>query len=205
MPIPVDHFTLESGYWTDRYRSEDTPWDLGEVSPPLKEYFDSISKRGLKILVPGAGSGHEVQYLHQIGFSEVFYLDFSPEAARKFSQNHPTFPPSNIFAGDFFQQSGSYDLIVEQTFFCSFHPGKELRSRYAEKAAELLKPAGKLIGLWWNFPLEKDQTSPPYGGSMEEYCDLFQPYFSNVRFFPCRNSHPSREGKEYFAIMEKRG
>lgn len=198
------HFTLQSEYWSGRYKENESPWDLGEVSPPLKEYFQNLEDREMKILIPGAGGGYEASWLHQQGFSNVFYMDFSREAAAIFQNENPSFPKQNILVGDFFQEEDTYDLIVEQTFFCAFEPSKENRCRYAEKAVQLLNPGGKLVGLWWNFPIEKGQIDPPYGGTLEEYIGLFQPYFSSIRFLPCYNSHPSRLEKEYFAIMTKK-
>lgn len=198
------HFTLQSEFWSRRYKENESPWDLGEVSPPLKEYFEGIEDQEMKILIPGAGAGYEAAWLHQNGFSNVYYMDFSQEAAEQFCKQNPSFPEKNVLVGDFFGEENSYDLIVEQTFFCAFEPSEENRCRYAEKAYQLLRSGGKLVGLWWNFPIEKDQIDPPYGGSLQEYISLFKPYFSSIRFFPCYNSHPSRQGKEYFAIMTKK-
>jgi hypothetical protein len=30
---------LDTYFWDNRYKKNDIGWDLGEVSPPLKDYF----------------------------------------------------------------------------------------------------------------------------------------------------------------------
>ena len=53
---------LTKQYWDKRYVDKTTVWDLGLVSPPIKLWIDRQSNKSLKILVPGAGKGHEVIY-----------------------------------------------------------------------------------------------------------------------------------------------
>jgi len=33
---------FDKNFWDQRYQTNDTAWDLGEVSPPLKQYIDSL-------------------------------------------------------------------------------------------------------------------------------------------------------------------
>ena len=54
---------LDAEYWNNRYISHDFKWDLGEVSDPLKHYFDQLTDTNLHILIPGAGNAHEAEYL----------------------------------------------------------------------------------------------------------------------------------------------
>ncbi|WPR75874.1 hypothetical protein [Algoriphagus sp. NG3] len=51
---------LDKNYWSERYSSGKTGWDIGLASTPLVQYLDQIVKRDISILIPGAGSGHEV-------------------------------------------------------------------------------------------------------------------------------------------------
>jgi thiopurine S-methyltransferase len=46
---------LTADYWSQRYQEKNTPWDLGNVSPAIKEYMDRWPKREARILIPGAG------------------------------------------------------------------------------------------------------------------------------------------------------
>ena len=40
---------LSEEFWDTRYINKDTAWDLGEISPPLKAYFDQLTNKNLKI------------------------------------------------------------------------------------------------------------------------------------------------------------
>lgn len=198
------HFTSSPSYWSNRYKGSEAPWDLEYISRPLKEYFDQLQDKNLKILVPGAGPGHEVSYLYSRGFQKVYFMDFSDLACRLFEQNNPDFPKKNILSEDFFHHRGKYDLIVEQTFFCAFEPSEAMRTKYADQMYNLLKPGGKLVGLWWSFPLDANQEDPPYGGSYKEYKIYFSEKFATLILEACYNSEPDRMGKELFGIFQAR-
>ena len=64
-------------YWSGRYENQITGWDIGYPSTPIKEYFDQIKDKNLRILIPGAGNGYEVEYLHKLGFIDVTVIDIS--------------------------------------------------------------------------------------------------------------------------------
>ena len=55
----------DRSYWENRYVDATAVWDIGYVSPPLKEYFDQLTDKQLKILIPGGGNGYEAEYLFQ--------------------------------------------------------------------------------------------------------------------------------------------
>ena len=42
---------LSANAWENRYLNNDIGWDLGEVSTPLKEYFDQLENKEIKILI----------------------------------------------------------------------------------------------------------------------------------------------------------
>ena len=43
----------DEGYWTDRYIKNNTQWDAGEITTPLKNYFDQLLDKDLNILIHG--------------------------------------------------------------------------------------------------------------------------------------------------------
>ena len=43
-------------YWEERYQKQDTGWDIGTISTPLKEYIDQLTDKKCRILLPGAGN-----------------------------------------------------------------------------------------------------------------------------------------------------
>ena len=191
---------FDRNFWTDKYLQSETGWDMGGVSPPLKAYADQLSSRDAKILIPGAGNAYEAEYLFEQGFTGVHVLDIAAPPLRNLQERCQAFPQAQMMQGDFFAHSGQYDLILEQTFFCALHPG--LRKDYAEKVHELLSPGGKLVGLLFDFPLE--QTTPPFGGSAEEYRNTFSELFDIRVLQRCYNSIKPRAGRELFIIFEKK-
>ena len=181
-------------YWTERYYAQQTQWDTGHITTPLKEYFDQLTSKDLKILIPGCGNAHEAAYLHAEGFSNVQLVDISEVPLKSFARKYPDFPKGSLVQANFFDLAGKYDLIIEQTFFCALHPSE--RMQYARKMFELLVEQGKLVGVLFDDELFTDH--PPYGGEREEYRKYFEPYFQFNVFDLCFNSIKPRQGRELF-------
>ncbi|WP_020527942.1 methyltransferase domain-containing protein [Flexithrix dorotheae] len=195
MEKPLDEF-----FWENKYKNNNTGWDLGEISTPLKCYFDQIKAKDLKILIPGAGNAYEAKYLFNEGFNHVTVLDIAKAPIDNLFRSCPKFPKSHVHQGDFFEfEENGFDLIIEQTFFCALNP--KLRENYIYKMKELLKPGGKLVGVLFNIPLYEDH--PPFGGNREDYLPLFKNAFKINVFEICYNSIPPRAGNELFINVEK--
>ncbi|MGB0391277.1 MAG: SAM-dependent methyltransferase [Salibacteraceae bacterium] len=186
--------TKTKEFWDQKYDANNTGWDLGIISPPLKNYFDQIKNKDLEILIPGAGNSWEAEYLFLNGFKNVNVIDISSLAISNFKSRVPQFPAQQIFEQDFFEHTKKYDLIIEQTFFCAINP--ELRTAYSLKMHELLKPQGKLVGLLFNIPLNTDH--PPFGGNKSEYLTLFSSKFDLNTIETAHNSVSPRKGNELF-------
>ncbi len=191
-------------YWSKRYQEDRTGWDIGVPSTPLKTYIDQLEDKNLNILIPGAGNSYEAEYLFHQGFKHIHVLDIAKEPLDAFQKRVPDFPSEHMIQGDFFKHEGIYDLILEQTFFCSFPPLPETRKQYALKMYELLQQHGKFIGVWFDFPLTGDMEKRPFGGSKEEYLGYFEPFFNIKIFEKCYNSIPPRMDNELFGVFEKR-
>lgn len=191
---------LNEKFWTNRYLQNNIPWDAGNITTPIKEYVDQLTKKELKILIPGVGNGYELQYLYANGFKNVYGLDISEEPIANFKKNNPDFPEDQLIVDDFFKHDNEYDLIIEQTFFCALNP--ELRPLYATKMNNLLKENGTLTGVLFSFPLT--EQGPPFGGSIEEYRDLFSDNFVFKTLEPCYNSIKPRLNNELFIIFNKK-
>lgn len=192
--------SFDASYWESRYVNGETGWDIGTISEPIKAYFDQLTGKSLRILIPGGGNSYEAEYAYRNGFKNVFVIDLSQTALDNFLQRVPDFPKEQLIHDDFFNLEGSFDLIVEQTFFCALDP--TLRASYARKMSFLLKPKGKLVGLLFNFPLTSE--GPPFGGSKEEYLGLFQPYFDIKVMALAYNSISPRAGKELFIHLQRK-
>ena len=191
--------SLTKEYWDAQNLQPKTGWDIGYPSPPLTQYFDQLTGKSMRILIPGAGMGWEVEYLYKQGFVNVFLLDFSKEITRKFMERCPDFPRNQVICSDFFSHTDSYDLIVEQTFFSSLP--RDLRPNYVNQLHNLLTPGGKVVGLLFNHEFTFD--APPFGGTEEEYCQLFKAKFHLLQMDIAYNSIKPRQKRELFFILEK--
>jgi hypothetical protein len=190
---------LNETYWTDKYLNHQTGWDIGYPSPAIVDYFKTVENKEARILVPGGGNGHEVKALAEMGFRNIILLDFALPPLQRFADNMPEFPRNQLIKADFFEHEGTYDYIVEQTFFCALKPS--LRESYVQKMDQLLAVDGLLIGLLFNIPLNNDH--PPFGGERAAYELLFKTTFSISKLEKCTNSIPQRSGNEFFIEMKR--
>ena len=191
---------LNQEYWQSKYQEGNTPWDIGQVSPPLKSYIDSLTNKNLRILIPGAGRAYEAVYLHQQGFKQVFVCDWAMDAFQHLLNEVPDFPRQHLICGDFFKLQGEFDLILEQTFFCAIDPS--LRVSYATKTNTLLADGGTLVGVLFASHFGKD--GPPFGGTENEYRELFSHDFHIRQLKIAKNSILPRANNELFVELIKK-
>jgi SAM-dependent methyltransferase len=191
---------LDQNYWETQWQSKKTGWDIGQASPAITEYFKQYPNKNAAILIPGCGNAYEAEYLVANGFKNITLIDISPKAVETLKAKFADMLEVKIFCEDFFQHKGSYDLIVEQTFFCAIPPFR--RNEYAEKTASLLNENGKLIGVL--FDKQFNQPFPPFGGCPCEYKPIFEPYFTIKKMEECYNSIPPRHKSEVFINLIKK-
>jgi SAM-dependent methyltransferase len=189
---------LDKIYWDNQYQSNTIGWDLGEVSPPMKSYIDTLEDKAIRILIPGCGNTYEAEYLLEQGFTNVTVIDIAPTLIENLKTKFKDNPNINIVLGDFFEHQGEYDIILEQTFFCALPP--TMRQKYVWKMHQLLADKGKIAGLLFNRTFE---NGPPFGGSQEEYNLLFQQAFDFIKMEVCQNSATPRAGSELFVELQK--
>jgi hypothetical protein len=190
---------LNASYWNNRYLAQKTGWDIGYHNTIHTDYVEANYTTSARILEPGAGSAYEVAYLHSKGYTNAFALDYAPEVKQRFLNKNVGFPPNHYLLGDFFDTEESFDLVLEQTFFCALSP--ELRNAYAEKMSSILKPSGKLFGVLFNF---EKPDGPPFGGSEREYRTIFEQKFDILSMEPTQNSIPQRKGNELVIELAKK-
>lgn len=189
---------LDQEYWENQYKAKATGWDLGEVSPPIKAYIDSLENKNTAILIPGCGNTYEAEYLLEKGFTNVSVIDIAPTLVENLKQKFANNPNIQIILGDFFEHQGKYDLIIEQTFFCALPP--TMRQKYVWKMHQLLADNGILAGLLFNRTFE---VSPPFGGSKQEYEALFKNTFVFLKMEKAENSVTPRADTELFFELKK--
>jgi len=196
----TEDLNLDGNYWSNRYDDGTAVWDLGEVSPPLKNYIDQLPDKNIRILIPGCGNTYEADHLLQLGFTNVTVIDIAPALVAQLKEKYKGNSNIKIILGDFFELKGQYDLVLEQTFFCALDPA--LRKNYVAKMHELLAPKGKLVGVLFNRRFE--EQGPPFGGDQDEYEPMFAGNFILKTFEPCYNSFIKRKDSELFINLEKK-
>jgi SAM-dependent methyltransferase len=179
-------------FWTIRYAAGKTPWDFGGVPSGLKSFLERSSVRG-RILIPGCGSGYEVQAFHAAGY-DVSAIDFSPAAVE---QAKRVLGPlaGRIILGDFFTYNFGqrrFDLIYERTFLCSMTPSRW--PEYVNRMADLLSPEGRLIGVFLYG--QRSSSGPPFPLTDPEANELFKKHFQLVRSEVVTDSLPLFRGME---------
>lgn len=186
-------------YWDNLYMRADTGWDIGYPSPSLQTYIDQLKDPHQSILIPGCGNSYEAEYLLGNGFTNITLVDIAPLLTEKLKKKFVIYlgKELKVITGDFFDLTGKYDLILEQTFLSALDPA--LRREYAHKMHELLKTGGKLVGVLFSREFE---DGPPFGGSVEEYINLFEDFFEIKVMESCYNSIERRKGNEIFINLK---
>lgn len=187
-------------YWEQRWQQGQTGWDLQTVSPPIADYAGRLTNKNLRILIPGCGNAHEARFLIEHGFTNVTVIDIAPTPVDLLKEQMVDAINKGylrVLCGDFFTHAETYDLILEQTFFCAILP--EQRTAYASQMKKLLAPQGKLVGVLFNRMFD---GGPPFGGTVQEYQTYFEPLFNKVTFTPCMISAAPRLGTEVWFEVE---
>lgn len=190
-------------FWDDLYKSNQFRWDLGGPTPVFQRLAESRYFEPGKMLVPGAGHGHDARLFAQHGF-EVTAVDFSSEATEAMEQLNEANSPLEIVLADFFALppvwNGRFDYILDYTSFCAIVPQR--RPEYADAVARLLKARGQYIIL--AFPIGKRPGGPPYVVQPEAIIALFgeRNFALQHRESPAE-SVEGRKGHEELLILRK--
>lgn len=190
---------LDASYWAGLYEDSQTGWDIGYANPQLVAYFKTIQVKDIQILIPGCGNGYEAIWLVKNGFTNVTVVDLVATPLQSIQDQ--TNGQIKTIKGDFFDLEGTFDLIVEQTFFCALDPS--FRKKYVEKMEQLLHPDGELVGLL--FSIEFERKGPPFGGLVKEYLPLFSKKLEILEMDTALLSIKPRQGTEVFFRAKKLG
>lgn len=160
----------DAASWSDRYRGGNTPWDHGEAHPELRRLLAGgalAPPHGkARALVPGAGRAHDGVALAAAGW-KVRAIEFAPEAHGEAAASLAPYGGEAVLEDALdHEPTSAYDLLWEHTFFCAIEP--ELRPRYGEMAARVLRPGARLVALV--FPVGKgiETGGPPWSTSLRD-------------------------------------
>lgn len=156
-----------------------------------------------KMIVPGAGRGHDARLFARHGFT-VTAVDFAAEAVREMHRLAEPDAPLEILQVDFFalpaNLAGTFDYFLEYVTYCAIDPSRH--AEYAGVVDGLLKPGGIFLGLI--FPTGNHPGGPPFAVSPDELIGDLHPRGFHLlhREVPPDSIRP-RKGREEWVVLKK--
>ena len=191
-------------FWEACYETEMDNWDLGGPTPVFERIASEIPKG--RICVIGCGRGYDAVTFAKAGF-EVTAIDFAQTAVLASRENaRKQEVEMTVLREDFFdlpdELHDQFDYVLEYTCFCAISP--ERRFEYDRVIWQLLKPEGKLLGLF--FPLDKnvDEGGPPWGVNISELHALFSLHWNLESEEMPKESIEPRADREIMMIWKKK-
>ena len=199
---------LSQAAWDERYKSREMSWDIGRSTPPLVRMSQYINALGKRVLVPGCGRGYEAQMFANLG-ADVVAVDFSARALAEASKLAVKSLGPKAYRIEWVQSdvrslprqySQCFDLVVEHTCFCALAPAD--RHRYIAELHHVLKPVGRLLGLF--FVDFDNPDGPPFGIYQHKLRPLLEEFF-HVLFWESypADSWDERKNQEALVIAQK--
>ena len=171
MPTPSD--VNKPDFWEEIYQAGRAGWDLGGPTPTLHRLLESGEIKPGRLIVLGAGRGHDARDWARHGF-QVTAVDFAADAVAAMRDLADPAAPTEIVQADIFalptRLNHKFDVVLEYTCFCAINPAR--RDEYASVVARLIKPGGTYAALL--FPLDQHVGGPPFAVSLEEALALFR-------------------------------
>jgi len=181
-----------SGFWTNIYQTETPGWEQGRESVVLPHVLPQLKLNKCRVLVLGAGSGHDAAYFAKQGHF-VTAVDFSEEAAARMEKNYPG--QFRVLKSDIFKLpenlTGQFDLIFEHTLYCAISP--ERRNGLVKVWKRMLSPGGNLLGVFF---VHQKRVGPPFGGSEWEVRERLKASFDFLFWTRWRQSIETRKARE---------
>ena len=191
--------------WESDYLRKTDGWDLGGATPAFKSIAESGRFKPGRMIVPGAGRGHDAREFARHGY-QVTAIDFSPYVISEMKRLADPLAPIEVLQRDIFdlpsELDGSFDYVLEYTCFCAIDPKR--RPEYSNLVTRLLKPGGIYIDL--AFPLDGRAGGPPFAVSDSEILNLYlERGFRLISREKPVNSISPRRGAEELFVFEKPG
>jgi len=160
--------------WDAAYHQGSAPWDLGAAAPPLRRLAQSGRLAPGRMIVLGAGRGHDARAFARHGFA-VTAVDFAAAAVQDMQRLADAAAPVTVVQHDLFTLpaafDGRFDYVLEHTCLCAIDPQR--RAAFAELVVRLLAEGGRYISL--AFPLGPRGGGPPFAYTVEELVALLEP------------------------------
>jgi len=190
--------------WEADYQRGTDGWDLGGPTPVFKRLASTNRFKPGRMIVLGAGRGHDAREFSRHGF-QVTAVDFSSYVIQQMRELADPAAPIEILQHDIFtlpdQLNNSFDYLLEYTCFCAIDPQR--RTEYADLVTRLLKPDGMYIDL--AFPLDGRKGGPPFAVTESEIFNLFTSRGFKLisREKPYDSVKPRQHAEELFVFQKR--
>lgn len=184
---------MEKDFWLQRWQNNQIGFHQADVNPALREFAGELQiAPGDRVFVPLCGKSHDLAWLQQQGY-RVLGVELSAIAARDFFieqgqqasvSSHGAFESYRsgdieILCGDYFDLTSEILADARAVFdrAALIAMPKDLRSAYARKLAELLRPGTRVLLVTMEYP-EGQMQGPPFSVPEQEVRDLYGNDFS---------------------------
>lgn len=173
-------------FWHNKWAANQIGFHLEDVNPLLIRFWsETAPKRDDKVLVPLCGKSEDLVWLanqhdsvqgvelSQIAVRSFFAEHFYTPRVTRLNAQHELyqFDELAIFTGDFFTAPvESVDLIYDRAALVALP--KEMRSDYAQRLLQLLKPGGRVLLVSMDY-VQTELPGPPFSVPESEIRMLF--------------------------------
>lgn len=181
---------MEKKFWIEAWEEGRTGFNQQEPHPALEKYLNHFGLgKDTRTLVPLCGKSVDLLYLAKLGFDVHGVELYEKAVAEFFVENQlpspqtvetPDFkifsiPRIHLSVGDFFKVSSEekFDFIYDRASIVALP--EKMRSDYAKKIAELLKPEGQILLIAYDYD-QSEMQGPPFSVSEKEITDLFKDF-----------------------------
>jgi len=218
---------MKIDFWLERWDKNETGFHQQRINPYLMYFYGdkgpTVEQREkLKVFVPLCGKSKDMLWLSQNNY-KVFGVECSERAVRDFFEEnalnyrhaekdqHALYLSSDqaaaieVFQGDFFalQQEDLNDVtdVFDRASLIALP--LEMRERYVEKMAELLKPGMRSLLVTLTYDQSK-MNGPPFSVSEENVHDLYSDNFfiEKLCFKEIINDEPKFKSRGLTSLLE---
>lgn len=200
--------------WDELWKQDLTPWDDGQMQPPLRSLIESkeleLPPTG-RALVPGCGSGYDAIFLGSAIGYDVVGLDISSKAVECAQKNLTSsgiegltskveFQSADFFELDPKDDNEKFDIVYDYTFFVAIPPS--LRPTWGTQMSRLVKQNGYLITLVYPI-LAHTEQGPPFYVRPEHYPPVLGEGWEKVVDRTPVDSTPRHVDRERLVVWRK--
>lgn len=189
-------------FWSDMYSAKETPWDLDQPTPLLKQALLQLKLPRQRVLVLGAGRGHDAVELARAGHV-VTAVDFSETAHKEFQEKYSTVKDLTYLVQDAFKLPASFnqqfDLVFDHTFFVAIDPAR--RKEVVQLWKRMIAPRGHILGIF--FVMDK-VLGPAFGSTEWEILEYFKKDFDLIYWTRSKISVEKRKNCELLVYASKK-